>query len=121
MDLRCPENGAARAVSAQAGGDSSGFGEARLTLLACGASGYANLLGLASLAHADRRRWGIVGREAVAERAGGLIALSGGREGEIGRALLRGDAAGGAPGGRRLGGPLPGALLHRVRAHRPAR
>ncbi len=93
VELHCPENGAAHGSSAQAAGDSSGAGESRLTLLACSASGYANLLGLASLAHSDRRRWGIVGREDVAERADGLIALSGGREGEIGRALLRGDAA----------------------------
>ncbi len=94
VDLHCPENGGAQAASGHAAGDSMRFGEARLSLLACSAAGYGNLLVLASLAHTDRRKWGIVSREHVAERAGGLIALSGGRDGEIGRALLRGDSAG---------------------------
>ena len=93
IDLRCLDDGAGHAPG-QAAGDSQGLGEARLTLLACSAAGYANLLALASLAHSDRRRWGAVRREEIAERAGGLIALSGAGEGEVGHALSRGDAAG---------------------------
>ncbi len=94
LDLRCPENGGPQAATCHAPADSPGSGEAGLTLLACSAAGYGNLLGLASLAHGDRRRWGTVNREQLGGNAEGLIALSGGRNGEIGRALLRGDATG---------------------------
>ena len=94
LDLRCLENGGPQAASCHAPADSPGSGEAGLTLLACSAAGYGNLLSLASFAHGDRRRWGTVSREQLAGNADGLIALSGGRNGEIGRALLRGDALG---------------------------
>ena len=94
LDIRCPEHGGAPAAPPHAPADSTAGGEARVTLLACGAAGYGNLLGLASLGHGDRKRWGIVSREQLAGNADGLIALSGGRDGEIGRALLRGDALG---------------------------
>ncbi len=94
IDLRCPEeNGSEQQTTPGRGGEHPGAGEAGLSLLALDLPGYRNLLRIASLAHADRRRWGIVGRDKMADYADGLIALSGGGAGEIGRALLRGDTA----------------------------
>ena len=94
IDLRCPEVGSVPAAASHASPDPAAGGEPGLTLLACSGAGYGNLLGLASRAHSDRRTWGVVSHEHLTGNSGGLIALSGGRDGEIGRALLRGDAAG---------------------------
>ena len=71
----------------------------RLPLLCTGDGGYRNLCRLVSRAHLEGRRLGrvLVSREwLVPEACEGLIALSGGREGDVGRALLGGrpDAAG---------------------------
>ena len=93
IDLGCAGGGSDPA-SGKAATDASGSGEARVLLLACSVDGYRNLLAIASLAHADRRNRGLVAREQLAGNAAGLIALSGARQGEIGRALLRGDTAG---------------------------
>lgn len=66
----------------------------RMTLLAMDAKGYRNLTELISRGWSDGQQQGIsvLQREWVAEAAEGLIALSGAREGEIGRALLSGDS-----------------------------
>ena len=91
IDLRTPENGSEKAKRATRVVDSASQDETSLTLLALNQPGYRNLLHLASFAHTDRRQWGLVGRQHIADYAEGLIALSGGGDGAIGRALLRGD------------------------------
>ena len=93
IELRYPENGSERKNTAARAGEFAPVEEATVAVLALNLPGYRNLLRLASLAHADRRHWGLIERECIAERAEGLIALSGGREGEVGRALSRGDSA----------------------------
>ncbi|SDN34441.1 DNA polymerase III subunit alpha [Pseudomonas jinjuensis] len=67
----------------------------RMTLLAMNARGYRNLTEMISRGWSDGQRNGeiIIEREWVKEAAEGLIALSGAKEGEIGRALLEGDPA----------------------------
>ena len=94
LDLRCPERTSGQALLGSPAAESAAHGEVRITLLACSAVGYGNLIALASLALTDRRNRGSVAPERVADYADGLIALSGARDGEIGHALLRGDAAG---------------------------
>ena len=77
----------------------------RCVLLAASDTGYANLLRLVSKAYVDtrrhggretdgrgRRQHGLLEREWILSAADGLIALSGGCEGDVGRALLLGDA-----------------------------
>ena len=66
-----------------------------LVLLARDETGYGNLSKLISRAFIDGRTHGgpIVARQWVAELSEGLIALSGGRHGDIGRALLAGNEA----------------------------
>jgi len=61
-----------------------------LTLLARDRSGYRNLTELISRAYTDRIGGSslTVRKEWVQQHAGGLIALSGGRDGDVGRALL---------------------------------
>ena len=66
----------------------------RLTLIACGSAGYRNLIQLTSLAYVGGERHGAVTTAEVLDRSEGLIALSGARDSEIGRALLRGDEKG---------------------------
>ncbi len=63
---------------------------ARLSLLCQDRSGYLNLCKLLSRGYQEGQHHGIpyVQREWVTQHAGGLIALSGGREGDIGQALL---------------------------------
>ncbi|MBM7059834.1 DNA polymerase III subunit alpha [Pseudomonas sp. UL073] len=67
----------------------------RLTLLAMNAQGYRNLTELISRGWTDGQRNDlvIIERAWVKQAADGLIALSGSKEGEIGHALLSGDAA----------------------------
>ncbi|MBB3330605.1 DNA polymerase-3 subunit alpha [Halomonas campaniensis] len=62
----------------------------RLTLLAMDAEGYRNLTELISRGWAEGQRQGraLLDRQWVLAQSGGLIALSGGRDGEIGRHLL---------------------------------
>jgi DNA polymerase-3 subunit alpha len=64
----------------------------RLTLLVRNGQGYRNLMELVSRAYAEGQNiipgWALVQKEWVKEKADGLIALSGARLGEVGRALL---------------------------------
>ncbi|MGM0856670.1 MAG: DNA polymerase III subunit alpha [Pseudomonadota bacterium] len=62
----------------------------RITLLAMNEEGYRNLTELISRGWTDGQRQGraILDKQWVMEQSAGLIALSGGREGEIGRHLL---------------------------------
>ncbi|MGB0733465.1 MAG: PHP domain-containing protein, partial [Pontibacterium sp.] len=64
----------------------------RLTLLVMNAEGYRNLMELISLAYEKGQNYiidkAVVLREWVIEKSGGLIALSGAKEGEVGRAIL---------------------------------
>ena len=64
----------------------------RLTLLAMNHQGYQNLTLLISLAYQRGYRMGrpMVSRQDLQNHAAGLIVLSGGREGELGHALLSG-------------------------------
>ena len=66
----------------------------RLTVIACGLAGYRNLIRLASLAYVGGEQHGAVTTAEVLDRGDGLILLSGARDTEIGRALLRGDDKG---------------------------
>ena len=63
-----------------------------LTLLVCSQEGYRNLIRIVSRGWLEAQHLGrpLVPREWVAERAAGLIALSGGHGGDIGQALLGG-------------------------------
>ena len=65
-----------------------------VTLLAQNLKGYKNLTKLISKAYREGQSQGrpIVQRQWVSEHAEGLIALSGGRKGNVGRALLSGNA-----------------------------
>ncbi len=65
----------------------------RLTLLAKDALGYRHMTQLVSLGYTDGQQRGIpiVTRDWLASRSKGLIALSGAREGDVGRALLAGN------------------------------
>ncbi|MCF1182100.1 DNA polymerase III subunit alpha [Marichromatium gracile] len=67
----------------------------RLVLLVENATGYRNLTRLISRGYVDGQHQGVamVERDWVEAAAEGLIALSGGPEGDVGRALLDGDAA----------------------------
>ncbi|APE31252.1 DNA polymerase III subunit alpha [Halomonas aestuarii] len=62
----------------------------RLTLLAMDETGYRNLTELISRGwmHGQRQGQALLDKAWVLEQSGGLIALSGGREGEVGRHLL---------------------------------
>ncbi|WP_336368501.1 DNA polymerase III subunit alpha [Marinobacter sp. C2H3] len=64
----------------------------RLTLLARNEDGYRNLTEIISLGYTDGQRFGrpIIQRDWLEARAGGLIALSGGKMGDVGKALLAG-------------------------------
>ena len=68
----------------------------RCLLLAATDEGYAHLLKLISRAHVGQGGGGVVDRESIFEAAGGLIALSGAGDGDIGRALLAGSPERGA-------------------------
>ncbi len=94
LDLRHHDRAAEPAMFGSSGGESASGGDMRLTLLACSELGYRHLIGLASLALTNRHHRGTVMPEQMADSAEGLIALSGGRQGEIGQALLRGDSVG---------------------------
>ena len=66
----------------------------RLVMLCCNQTGYLNLTRLVSRAYTEGQRRGlaIISREwLTSESTAGLIALSGGREGDIGEALLAGN------------------------------
>ncbi|MFM7119341.1 MAG: PHP domain-containing protein, partial [Gammaproteobacteria bacterium] len=63
------------------------------TVLAQNETGYRNLLALVSAAYVGAADRGHIPRDLLFTRAEGLIALSGGRSGALGRALLKGDTA----------------------------
>ncbi len=65
----------------------------RLLLLSQNSQGYRNLIEIVSQSYTEGQHHGraIVRREWIAEKSAGLIALSGGRRGEIGQALLAGN------------------------------
>ncbi len=67
---------------------------AAVTLLACSQEGYRNLIRLVSRGWLEAQQLGrpLLPRAWIAECAGGLIALSGGRDGDLGQALLGGRA-----------------------------
>jgi DNA polymerase-3 subunit alpha len=74
-------------------GDHSNEEATPLVLIARTDQGYRNLCELISHAYAEGQSMGVAGltRNWIAEKCGGMIALSGGREGDIGRALLAGN------------------------------
>jgi DNA polymerase-3 subunit alpha len=63
----------------------------RVALLAMTDAGYKNLLKLVSDAYVATERRGVLAREEIFRLSDGLLVLCGGREGEVGRALLKGD------------------------------
>jgi DNA polymerase-3 subunit alpha len=65
----------------------------RVAVLAMTDQGYRNLLKLVSEAYVGSDTRGILTREQIFSRGDGLLVLCGGREGEIGRSLVKGDAA----------------------------
>ncbi|MEQ8483415.1 MAG: DNA polymerase III subunit alpha [Pseudomonadales bacterium] len=64
----------------------------RVGLLAMNAAGYRNLLALVSAAYVGSVERGCVSWAQLVEHADGLLALSGGRDGELGQALLKDPA-----------------------------
>jgi len=65
----------------------------RCSVLAMDQVGYGNLLLLVSAAYTQMQERGFLTRERLFESTDGLLALCGGREGEIGVALLKGNMA----------------------------
>jgi len=64
----------------------------RAALLAMNETGYRNLLKLVSSAYVGSETRGVLRREDIFALGDGLLVLCGGREGEVGKALLKGDA-----------------------------
>jgi hypothetical protein len=89
----------------------------RAVLLVASRAGYLRLCDWLTRAYRTNQYRGRAGaaREWLAEGTDGLIALSGAREGEVGQALLQGNARGGARGAR-MGAVVPAALLSRAAA-----
>jgi DNA polymerase-3 subunit alpha len=83
-----PIVGADLLVAAEAAGDEPG----RLLALAMDDTGYRNLTALVSRAYVEASPRGQLALGDVVARGAGLIVLSGGVDGAIGRALARGDA-----------------------------
>jgi DNA polymerase-3 subunit alpha len=88
-----PLFGADLRLTSTAGGDERGAAEARVLALAMDDAGYRNLIALVSDAHLASGHRGLLDAESVAKRGAGLIILSGGRDGDVARALARGDDA----------------------------
>lgn len=74
-------------------GDNTNEEATPLVLIAQNDQGYRNLCELISRSYAEGQSMGVAGltRAWIAEQASGMIALSGGREGDVGRALLAGN------------------------------
>ncbi|MBT7370337.1 MAG: DNA polymerase III subunit alpha, partial [Gammaproteobacteria bacterium] len=74
-------------------GDNSNEEATPLVLIARSDQGYRNLCELLSRSYAEGQSMGVAGlkRSWIGSQAEGLIALSGGREGDVGRALLAGN------------------------------
>ncbi len=93
---------------ARGDGDDERF---RMTLLAMGQTGFRNLIALVSQAYVggsarDAER-GAVTPQQIAAASDGLLALSGGREGDVGQALLKGDEEGAERLARRWAAVFP--------------
>ncbi|MEM8768437.1 MAG: DNA polymerase III subunit alpha [Pseudomonadota bacterium] len=72
--------------------ESQGVSEVcRIGLLAMNQTGYLNLLKLVSTAYTGEGGHGLMTRDAIFAHGEGLLVLDGAREGEVGRALLKGD------------------------------
>ena len=82
-------------------------GRRRLTLLACSADGYRNLLRLASCIHTGAGDRKTAPMERIVEHSDGLIALSGAPDSEIGQALLHNDLEGAERAARHLANHFP--------------
>ncbi len=65
----------------------------RVGLLAMNETGYLNLLKLVSSAYVSGEQHGQTTRAQIFEHGDGLLVLCGGRDGEVGRALLKGEQA----------------------------
>jgi len=66
----------------------------RLGVMAMNQTGYRNLIALVSRAYVGCDERGAVSREQLFDHADGLLVLSGGRDGDVGQLLLKGDEAG---------------------------
>ena len=64
----------------------------RVGLLAMNQAGFSNLIALVSAAYVGCAERGKISREQLAARSDGLLMLSGGRDGDVGQALLKGDS-----------------------------
>ncbi len=97
----------------------------RLVLLCQDARGYKqpHAPGHPQLPRRTGQAWthGAASLARCARRPTGLIALSGAREGDVGRALVGGPGGRGARGTRDLAGPVRRSLLPRAAAHRAPR
>ena len=74
-------------------GDNSSEEATPLVLVAKDDAGYRNLCELLSHSYSEGQVMGVAGmsRNVISQRSNGLIALSGGREGDVGKALLAGN------------------------------
>ena len=81
--------------------------EVRLTVLACSAAGYGNLLRLVSCAYTNPNNHGRVTVRQVIDHGEGLILLSGPKDTEIGQALLREDRKSASQAAQRLAQQFP--------------
>ncbi len=74
-------------------GDNSNEAATPLVLIARNDKGYRNLCELLSQSYSEGQSMGVAGltRNWIEEKSHGMIALSGGREGDVGRALLAGN------------------------------
>ena len=88
----CQSAGIKPLVGADIGYRSADGGRDRCLLLAASREGYAGLLRLISRMHAGDGEGGLAERAWILAAAPGLVALSGAGDGDVGRALLAGDA-----------------------------
>ena len=100
-------------------GDNTNEEATPLVLIARNDEGYKNLRDLLSRSYMEGQSMGVAGlkRGWIAERAGGLIALSGGRQGDIGQALFAGNTDEARRRAMRWQGIFPDAFyleLHRT-------
>ncbi len=93
----------------------------RLVLLCQDRAGYLNLNALMSRSYIEGQHRGVptVQKDWLREHSDGLIALSGGRAGDVGLALLRRECGAGRADAGRLVCPVSGSLLPGTAAHRP--
>ncbi len=89
----CVNAGVKPLVGADLAYETDGEGPFRIAVLAMNARGYRNLLALVSAAYVDANERGVLTPGQIFARQEGLLVLSGGRQGEVGQALARGDLA----------------------------